>query len=701
MDGSKDKNIESRGKRDQSAVGGPAASTFSKVGETSKKKTKYAQKYHKEWESEPGFKGWLKASSKGQTFAFCDACHVHISVSAGKMEVQRHSATKKHQEMCSKAKLPSVLDMPLVSGKTKIDKSVRDGEIRLAAFICEHDLPIRTVEHMPALIQAICPDSNIAKQIKCGRTKLTSIINHVTGEVSSDILIRKLQDSKFSLIVDESTDLSSVKHLCMVVRTMIEDKVTDCFLGLIPLHDATAKTLYESVISFFASNHIPYKENMIGFGADGANSMLGARNSLSTLLKNDIPGLFVMKCICHSFALCASYACATLPKDVEDLARDVFSYFSCSPKRIGDLKEFQSFVNVKPHKLLHPSQTRWLSLHMVVSRLLEQWDALKLYFAGAVLNDRLIASNTILQRLNNPFTKMYLEFLDFVLPIFNTLNLQMQSQSPQIHKLHKSVLQAFRSLLECYLKDDYLIKTPLSSIEFKDPSNFKDLSSIYLGVKVRMSLHQGHNLPLQDVQIFRQRCQIFLLEAAIQICKRFPFAEATFQHLEVLDPDVVRSRSVDSLAALMSSFPSLVPSQAVQAMDSEWRLLRNSDILCSSSDTSVTEFWVRVQNAKLGDGKPMYPHLASFMLRLLCLPHSSASVERTFSAINRMKTKLRNRLSTKTITGLLHSKRLVSNANCHSFKITEELRKGLNSDMYKKSCIDHKATEEDDASDED
>lgn len=373
------------------------------------------------------FKGWLKASSKGQTFAFCDACHAHISVVAGKMEVKRHSTTKKHKEMCGMAKLPSVLSMPLVSGQKKIDKSVQDSEIRLAAFICEHDLSIRTVEHMPALIQAICPDSEIAKRIKCGRTKLTSIINHVTGEASSDVLIRKLQDTKFSLIVDESTDLSSVKHLCMVVRTMIDDKVADWFLGMIPLQDATAKALYESVVSFFVSNHIPYKENMIGFGADGANSMLGARNSLSTLPKNDIPGLFVMKCICHSFALCASYACATLPKDVEDLARDVFSYFSCSPKRIGMLKEFQSFMNVKPHKLLHLSQTRWLSLHMVVSRLLEQWDALKLYFTEAVFNDRLIASDTILQRLNNPFTKMYLEFLDFALPIFNTLNLQMQS----------------------------------------------------------------------------------------------------------------------------------------------------------------------------------------------------------------------------------------------------------------------------------
>ena len=68
---------------------------------------------------------------------------------------------------------------------------------------------------------------------------------------------------------------------------------------------------------------------MIGFGADGANSMLGARNSLSTLLKKDMPTLFVMKCICHSFALCASYACGILSKDVEDLV-EYFILKGCS-----------------------------------------------------------------------------------------------------------------------------------------------------------------------------------------------------------------------------------------------------------------------------------------------------------------------------------------------------------------------------------
>ena len=102
---------------------------------------------------------------------------------------------------------------------------------------------------------------------------------------------------------------------------------------------------------------------MIGFAADGANTMLAAHNSLSSLLKKDIPPLLIIKCICHSFALCASYACLKLPRSIEDLARDIYSYFHCSPKRVGEFEEFQRFADIKPHKLLHPSQTSWISAY--------------------------------------------------------------------------------------------------------------------------------------------------------------------------------------------------------------------------------------------------------------------------------------------------------------------------------------------------
>lgn len=253
---------------------------------------------------------------------------------------------------------------------------------------------------------------------------------------------------------------------------------------------------------------------------------------------------------------------------------------------MGVLK-FQSFVNVRPHKLLHPRQTRWLSLHIVVSRLLEQWKALKLYFTRAVLSERLITCENIIHRLNNSFTKMSSQFLDFVLRMFNSFNLQMQSESSQVHKLHKSITQSFRTLLECYLKDDYLRKTPISSVEFQDLHNLKELSSIYLGAKVGMSLSQDRQtLPSQDMQVFCQSCQMLFIVAETQICKRFPFADVTFQNLEVLDPLIVRRESVDLLAPLMTSFPSLVPQRTVQDIDTEWRLLRNSEVLTCDLGTT-------------------------------------------------------------------------------------------------------------------
>jgi len=137
----------------------------------------------------------------------------------------------------------------------------------------------------------------------------------------------------------------------------------------------------------FLENNIPYKENMIGYASDGANNMVGVNNSLKTKLTNDIHNLFVMTCICHSFHLCASYACLMLPRYIEDFARDVHNYINNSPKRLSIFKEFQIYLELKPHKTLHPAQTRWLSLLSVVERLILQFPALKLYFTQATLED--------------------------------------------------------------------------------------------------------------------------------------------------------------------------------------------------------------------------------------------------------------------------------------------------------------------------
>ena len=108
----------------------------------------------------------------------------------------------------------------------------------------------------------------------------------------------------------------------------------------------------------------------------------------------------------------------------------------------------------------------------------------------------------------------------------------------------------------------------------------------------------------------------------------------------------------------MASFPTVVNETNVQNIDTEWRLLRNSELLSKEFETP-TKFWIAVKRVKSGDGNPLFPSMSTVMLNLLCLL-TLILRWRVFSAVNRMKTKLRNRLSTKTLSGLItQQKRLV------------------------------------------
>lgn len=129
---------------------------------------------------------------------------------------------------------------------------------------------------------------------------------------------------------------------------------------------ANAEHLYDGLLKTLNNFCIP-QSNVIGFGSDGCNVMMGEHNSVASRLRVSCPGIFTMKCVCHSAHLCVSEACKYLPRSCEDLARNVYNFLKSSSKRQSELKQFQRFMDIEPHKLLHPSQTRWLSIGAVVS----------------------------------------------------------------------------------------------------------------------------------------------------------------------------------------------------------------------------------------------------------------------------------------------------------------------------------------------
>lgn len=267
--------------------------------------------------------------------AECSVCNIIIN--ADKTSLLRHKTRIKHQKALKKQTLTShKIDSFLSNTETKSDIQAKEAEIALCAFIAEHNLPYKIMEHLPSLLKNIFSDSSIVKKINLGRTKTRGVITNVIGEFHKEKLGGLLKKTKFSVLIDESTDIGTVKQTCIVVRCYSGENIDSYLWELVPMteegksFDGSAENIFNTVWNTFAKRNIP-ADNIIGFASDGCNLMMGSHNSVASRFKQRCPGITILKCICHSLHLCSSEACKSLPRCIEDLARDVYSFFKVSP----------------------------------------------------------------------------------------------------------------------------------------------------------------------------------------------------------------------------------------------------------------------------------------------------------------------------------------------------------------------------------
>ncbi|KAJ8914025.1 hypothetical protein NQ315_012049 [Exocentrus adspersus] len=249
-----------------------------------------------------------------------------------------------------------------------LDSQVAAAKIRIAGFLAEHNISFLSSDYLVPLIKDIVPDSEVVKGMELKRTKVTSICNNVFGELHKEELAEILEKkNKFSLLIDEATDILTTKSLCIVVRFFSpqEAKIVSKFWDLRLVSQDNPTTIDISKPSTSKSHEV----NVYAATAERCNTMMGAHTSVSARIKQDFPEAIIPKCICHSLHLVASEACKKLPRRCEDLARDIHNFFKSSDKRRTEYLEFQAFCKVEPHRILRPSQTRWLSLLDVVKKI--------------------------------------------------------------------------------------------------------------------------------------------------------------------------------------------------------------------------------------------------------------------------------------------------------------------------------------------
>ena len=73
------------------------------------------------------------------------------------------------------------------------------------------------MDHLSELLSSVCPESVIAANVQCKRTKSTCIVQNVLRPHFHSEVVNAMQQQPYSLLVDESTDVSTMKQLCVVV----------------------------------------------------------------------------------------------------------------------------------------------------------------------------------------------------------------------------------------------------------------------------------------------------------------------------------------------------------------------------------------------------------------------------------------------------------------------------------------------------
>ena len=206
----------------------------------SAKKQKYGSNFQHEWLT---VFPWIKKSFKGDKYALCTACNIHLGVShGGRFDLNKHADTKAHKANVNKTESTPKLTTMFSTGPDKVTKA----EVLFAYFVAEHNLPLLVADHFTELVKEMFPDSEIAKKFACKRTKTTHIINSAIAPAFDDTVTNLCKTEKFSVMMDESNDHGDNKAVTILVRVLDRGalRISTRFLGLPICNIGTGANLF-------------------------------------------------------------------------------------------------------------------------------------------------------------------------------------------------------------------------------------------------------------------------------------------------------------------------------------------------------------------------------------------------------------------------------------------------------------------------
>ncbi|XP_074171275.1 zinc finger protein 862 isoform X1 [Rhinolophus sinicus] len=505
-----------------------------------------------------------------------------------------------------------------------------------AYSIAYHSRPLNDFEKILQLLQST--GTMILGKYR-NRTACTQFIKYISETLKQEILEDVRKSPCVSVLLDSSTDAPDQACVGIYIRYFKGTEMKESYITLAPLYSETVDGYFESIVSALDELDIPFRKPgwVVGLGTDGS-AMLSCGGGLVAKFQEVIPRLLPVHCVAHRLHLAVVDACGgiDLVKKCDRHIRTVFKFYQSSHKRLTELQEGAAALEQEIVRLKDLNAVRWVaSKRRTLNALIVSWPALARHLqsvaeAGGQTGHR--ASGMLKLTKSFHFIKFCHFLLDF-LSIYRLLSDVCQRESVPITEVNSTLGRAYVAL--------ETLRHQAGPKEEEFNASFKDgqLHGIFLD---RMEMAEQRFLADRDRVI---------LTGIEYLQQRFDTARAPqLKNMEVFDtmawPSGIELASFgnDEILALARYFElSLPPRYSEEALLEEWLGLKATakslpfSMLCK---TTLAQHY-------------RFPLLSRLVAVVVCVPVSTSCCERGFSAMHRIRTDERTKLSNEVINMLM------------------------------------------------
>ena len=482
-------------------------------------------------------------------------------------------------------------------------------------------------------------------------TMQNEIIEIIAMEILRDVVGDIKSANFYSIMADESCDVSNTEQLSFGVRYVKNFEAFECFVGLHEVENTSADHVVKAMKLILIACDFDFSK-IRGQCYDGASSMSGYKTGVKTQILSENKKALYIHCYNHALNLSVMDTLNKIKlfKDTMSFCEELLILFKKSPKRATLLKKLKLETFDDTPGLISFAKTRWTvkgaSLNSIILNYRAVYKVLKDSFQKEKVTEMKSRINGVLFQMKNfnfyfgiALAKEILFITDNLAKLLQRKDLSA-AEGKELYKITAKALETMKSEeFENFWKntvkqsEDLGVEVPKLKRKSKKPERYLDSSD------------EEEDFPENPKEHYKS---IFMQAFGLILeCLKSRFEQESLKMYENLQNLLVLAANKEDYNEVLDEILEFYGDDFDEEnLRAQMKIFKTM----FSEKTNVTYADIMAYFRQLGPYvQVLIGEVCKVVELMLVLPASNATIERSFSKMKNIKTRLRSSMSSKRL----------------------------------------------------